>query len=541
MTITDSDLTRHALRTAVAQVCLSIGWTSIHNAPLNIMVDVLHRFISQIGRTSQNRAELYGRTDSNVLDLALTFDDLGVNLPDLEEYIQHFEVAPAKEIPEYPAPSTDDLNILKPGSREVLHRPLHVHDHLPAMYPEMEETPSSPQEEIKGEKEGEATITGSSTPYSKGRGFPRDTANDIPKQPDDGCPLREVSSVMMTSSGFLSPCREGKLPESRTIHIPQDPEEKKVVRKVFDDKVPRKPAEAASSRPKNQDPPIQIKQEIDQPVQIKQEIIDDDEEFNEEIEIHKAQQQQTSFQMQEEKRREELKKQIKVEPQRDLKPKYTTSENIDLIMEAVIQRGIRESEKYPEPEYSDGDWDMEADTPPKAPPPKKPKGRPPKATKRAASPGMSDILSAPQHFTANTKTPQKKMARIPKITETPKITEKVTLPSPSSLMGGLGLPAFPGMGGGMPPGMNPMQNPLFPMNLYGFGGIPANLIPGFNPNLLNTMALMQHAQAAAAANAATGGGDDAVTLDDELEEGEISPPDTPTLEKYAPLNTQKRS
>merc|ERR1712013_126450 len=72
---------------------------------------------------------------------------------------------------------------------------------------------------------------------------------------------------------------------------------------------------------------------------------------------------------------------------------------------------------------------------------------------------------------------------------------------------------------------------------YGFGGIPANLIPGFNPNLLNTMAFMQRA----AANAAAAGRDsDTVTLDDELEEGEISPPDTPTPPKPPKQNTSKK-
>lgn len=33
---------------------------------------------------------------------------------------------------------------------------------------------------------------------------------------EEGRPLREISSVMMTTSGFLSPAREGKLPEART-------------------------------------------------------------------------------------------------------------------------------------------------------------------------------------------------------------------------------------------------------------------------------------------------------------------------------------
>ena len=97
------------------------------------------RYIQTIGRISHNRSELYGRNDANILDLALTFDDIGVNLPDLEEYIQHIEVAPSKEVPQYPAPAQDNLNHLRPGSKEVLHRPIHVYDYLPPMYPEMEE------------------------------------------------------------------------------------------------------------------------------------------------------------------------------------------------------------------------------------------------------------------------------------------------------------------------------------------------------------------------------------------------------------------
>lgn len=35
---------------------------------------------------------------------------------------------------------------------------------------------------------------------------------------EEGRPLREIHSVIMTTSGFLSPAREGKLPESRTPH-----------------------------------------------------------------------------------------------------------------------------------------------------------------------------------------------------------------------------------------------------------------------------------------------------------------------------------
>jgi transcription initiation factor TFIID subunit 3 len=39
---------------------------------------------------------------------------------------------------------------------------------------------------------------------------------------EGGRPLREISSVIMTTSGFLSPAREGKLPETKPPVIPAD-------------------------------------------------------------------------------------------------------------------------------------------------------------------------------------------------------------------------------------------------------------------------------------------------------------------------------
>ena len=183
------------------------------------------RYIQTIGRISHGRSELYGRNDPNILDLALTFDDMGVNLPDLEEFVQHIEVAPSKEVPPYPAPAQDNLNHLRPGSKEVLHRPLHVYDYLPPMYPEMEEVEAedTANGDTKEAEEETGNMSQVSTPNSK---RPRVDAGLTPKQSDDGCPLREISSVMMTAGGFLSPCREGKLPERGKVPVP-DPEERR--------------------------------------------------------------------------------------------------------------------------------------------------------------------------------------------------------------------------------------------------------------------------------------------------------------------------
>lgn len=80
-----------------------------------------------------------GHTVPNLDDVGLAFRDMGINLPDLEEYIRNVDSIPCVyEIPKYPIPRDSHLNFLKPGSREVVTRPVHVHEHLPPMRPEME-------------------------------------------------------------------------------------------------------------------------------------------------------------------------------------------------------------------------------------------------------------------------------------------------------------------------------------------------------------------------------------------------------------------
>ena len=78
----------------------------------------------------------------------------------------------------------------------MLHSPLHVYDYLPPMYPEMEEVEAE------------------------------DTVNGDTKEAEEEASMREISSVMMTAGGFLSPCREGKLPERGKVPVP-DPEKRR--------------------------------------------------------------------------------------------------------------------------------------------------------------------------------------------------------------------------------------------------------------------------------------------------------------------------
>jgi len=460
MTIhSDSDFTRRNLRSAVAQVCQAIGWNSVHSTPLNILVDVLHNYIVKIGRTSQNYAALCGRTDTNVADVASTFDQLGVDLSDLEEYVQHFEIPCVKEVPAYPTETLDQLSFLKPGSREVLQRPIHIYDYLPPMYPELEETPASPtpnQNEEENKSSLLSTPTGQRNQKLNSNGSQEQT-----KPSDDNCPLREISSVMMTSSGFLSPCREGKLADSRTPHQVPDPEEKKasVVRSLTDEG--RK-----------------VSDNIMDSVVIKQEVEEDLEDL---IPVQTVK---------EENRR----------------PRSTLQDVVEIIA-TVVDRGLKESDKYlpplpivthnpvkTTPQQRNTAPKVKQQTTPQAKFPTSTHNKPtpttqnkptishPKAklvVRDLVSPQIKSLKAESDQQDSGDKRKRKTNKRLgsphsaiqdvplmgpkpPKMPRIPKITDKdIKLPTPPVGMGFNNLPSFGGSG------LIPGGNPLLPGSLYG--------------------------------------------------------------------------
>lgn len=80
-----------------------------------------------------------GRTEENLDDLGLAFRHMNIDVQELAEYIKNVEpVQCPVSVPKFPVHRKSHLNFLKPGSREVVTRPVHVHEHLPAMYPNTE-------------------------------------------------------------------------------------------------------------------------------------------------------------------------------------------------------------------------------------------------------------------------------------------------------------------------------------------------------------------------------------------------------------------
>lgn len=216
--------TKQTLKMVVSQVCQTIGWHAIQTSSLEVLVDVLHRYLEEIAKTAHLYADQFGRTRPNLDDLGLSFSAMGIEIRELEEYVEYVESVPCNyQVPKYPVAKESHLNFLKPGSKEVVTRPVHVHEHLPPTLLEVEEDYNQNDNQLA------VDITGPpSTPS------PQASPQGIFKRPGDpvetpaakrarlfleeeGKPLREISSVMMTKGGFLSPAREGKLPEPKVI------------------------------------------------------------------------------------------------------------------------------------------------------------------------------------------------------------------------------------------------------------------------------------------------------------------------------------
>ncbi|XP_003427022.2 transcription initiation factor TFIID subunit 3 isoform X1 [Nasonia vitripennis] len=241
-----TEYTRNVLKMVVAQICQTVGWHSINSTPLEFMVDLMQEYIFQVSKLTQQYAQVLGRCDANLDDLGLAFRHMNIDLQELAEYVKNVDSIPCVvSVPKLPIHRESHLNFLKPGSREVVTRPVHVHEHLPAMYPGTEEEylPEIKTEDTNSIIANEPTniseddcnemnvvsngISNDDSPSKtvvhqnvfKRPGDPVTTDGPVVKRAkttEEGRPLREIHSVMMTTSGFLSTAREGKLPEART-------------------------------------------------------------------------------------------------------------------------------------------------------------------------------------------------------------------------------------------------------------------------------------------------------------------------------------
>lgn len=163
---------------------------------------------------------LGNRSEANINDLELAFKDMGINMAEVMEYISYVDpIVPVIDAPKIPVSKESHFNFLKPGSKEVLTRPVHIHEHLPPLNPPEDEPMYGQNDKDLIDVVG---IGGDEVFKKRPEGTNGETSAKKIKLEEEGRATREISSVMMTTSGFISPAREGKLPESRPPILPEE-------------------------------------------------------------------------------------------------------------------------------------------------------------------------------------------------------------------------------------------------------------------------------------------------------------------------------
>ncbi|XP_031572693.1 transcription initiation factor TFIID subunit 3-like [Actinia tenebrosa] len=140
------ELNNGALRLAVAQICQSMGWDALHKSTHDLLTDVLQKYMQEIAKCAYGYSQLYCHTEPNLEDLGLAFNDTGVLVHELEDFVSQVDQVPfSYQLPRFPMPKPNVLH--HPHKEEIVDRPEFYHEHLPPLIKALQ------QNEDEGERD----------------------------------------------------------------------------------------------------------------------------------------------------------------------------------------------------------------------------------------------------------------------------------------------------------------------------------------------------------------------------------------------------
>lgn len=82
------DFSRHIARVVASQVAEATGFDACQDSAIEILGDLLLRYLTTVSAGCHSYAELAGRSQSNLSDVLLALEDLGVTPEDLHQHMQ---------------------------------------------------------------------------------------------------------------------------------------------------------------------------------------------------------------------------------------------------------------------------------------------------------------------------------------------------------------------------------------------------------------------------------------------------------------------
>lgn len=136
----DQKFARSVAKIAIAQLCDKSKFDSIQLSSLNTLVDMLIRYIEEIGALSHMYTEHANRTESNLHDVLMAFNDLGISVKELRNFVDVVDEVPfVHTLPKPQDPGSTRLEI--PTFRQLGETPPQdcIPDWLPA-FPDVHTT-----------------------------------------------------------------------------------------------------------------------------------------------------------------------------------------------------------------------------------------------------------------------------------------------------------------------------------------------------------------------------------------------------------------
>ncbi|XP_043069605.1 uncharacterized protein Taf3 isoform X2 [Drosophila bipectinata] len=207
-------------RVVIAQISQTIGYSYTFSSPLELLQDIMKKFVQEFAQDLHCNMEHANRLEPDLKDARQSLKNLHMNIYEILDYIVNVEpVVSNRDIGQFPIKRLSNMNFLKAGNTETLTRPVHIFEYLPAI-----ETPSEilPSKELQTHEtilknDSRTAIFDENLNLNSNEAHSSDVVVFFPNNYgdfDNGSSLREMSSVVMTTGGFLSPAIEGKLPEA---------------------------------------------------------------------------------------------------------------------------------------------------------------------------------------------------------------------------------------------------------------------------------------------------------------------------------------
>ncbi|KAF6254482.1 Bromodomain associated-domain-containing protein [Scenedesmus sp. NREL 46B-D3] len=134
------EFSRSVARVVAAQIAEASGFDACQESAIEILADLLLRYLTTVCSSSHSYAELAGRSQSNLADLLLSLEELGVTAEDLHQHLElqrsdvpfAHTLAPFPVRTQRPVPPTLQTRRAPPGTPAGVPAGLPRPPHLPA-------------------------------------------------------------------------------------------------------------------------------------------------------------------------------------------------------------------------------------------------------------------------------------------------------------------------------------------------------------------------------------------------------------------------